>query len=237
MSSMSSMSDETTDVTVEVEVERHRASGGGEWTRIILNRPEVLNSVNRSMALSLLSALDDAASDSSVRAVMLSARGRGFCAGQDLSDVSPDEDLGAVLRERYIPCVRLMRTMDKPTIAVVNGVAAGAGANLALSADVVLASDRASFSQAFARIGLIPDAGGTWFLPRLVGSARALGLSLTAESLSAERAESWGLIWRCVPDDELESESVSLAERFADGPDVRLRTCQAGAWRVVRTRL
>jgi 2-(1,2-epoxy-1,2-dihydrophenyl)acetyl-CoA isomerase len=161
--------------------------------------------------------------DDAIRALLLTGAGRGFCAGQDLSDraVAPGADgldLGESLENRYNPLIKRLVNLPKPVICAVNGVAAGAGANIAFAADIVLAAKSARFIQSFSNIGLVPDSGGTWILPRLAGHARALGLALTGEPLSAEKAESWGLIWRVVEDDQLKSESEKLASRLAMGP-------------------
>lgn len=190
--------------------------------RITLNRPERLNSFTVRMHEELARALDRAA-EPAIRAVLLTGAGRGFCAGQDLADraVAPGGeavDLGRSVELYYAPLIRRLATLPKPVVCAVNGVAAGAGANIALACDVVIAARSASFIQSFANIGLIPDSGGTWVLPRLVGQARALGLALTGEKLSAERAESWGMIWRCVDDDALMPEAEALAAKFAGGP-------------------
>ena len=167
--------------------------------QLTLNRPDKLNSFNRAMHLALRAGFEQAHADQSVRAVLLTGAGRGFCAGQDLGDRDPAKqsgppDLGATLNDFYNPLVRLIRTVPKPVICAVNGVAAGAGANVALACDIVLAAKSARFIQAFAKIGLIPDAGGSWSLTRLLGEARAKALALTAEPLSAEMAAQWGLI-------------------------------------------
>ena len=190
--------------------------------RITLNRPDRLNSFTSAMQEELALALEAAAGDD-VRAVLLTGAGRGFCAGQDLADraVAPGSssvDLGASVERYYAPLIRTLTSLPKPIVCAVNGVAAGAGANIALACDVVIAGRSAKFIQSFANIGLIPDSGGTWILPRLAGQARALGLALTGEPLSAEKAESWGLIWKCVDDDQLMAEAGALAERFAHGP-------------------
>ena len=191
--------------------------------RITLNRPDKLNALNPEMHKLLRQALERAAEEREVRALLLGGAGRGFCAGQDLSerDVSPGAapiDLSVSLGSYYNPLVRRLRELPKPVVCAVNGVAAGAGANLALACDIVLAARSASFVQSFARIGLVPDAGGTWILPRLVGSARAMGLALLGEKLSAEQAGEWGLIWKVVDDAKLAEESLSLAKALADGP-------------------
>lgn len=191
--------------------------------RLVLNRPERLNSFTVQMHDEVAHALEQAESDPVIRAVLLTGAGRGFCAGQDLSDraVAPGEkpvDLGDSVERYYAPLIKRLTKMEKPVVCAVNGVAAGAGANIALACDIVLAARSAKFIQSFANIGLIPDSGGTWVLPRLVGQARALGLAMTGEALSAEKAESWGMIWKCVDDDVLESESMALARKFASGP-------------------
>lgn len=191
--------------------------------RITLNRPERLNAFNVDMHAALLKAFEAARDDPHCRVVVLTGSGRAFSAGQDLSDraVSPggqSRDLGESLEKRYNPLIRLIRSMTKPVIAAVNGTAAGAGANIALACDIVIAAKSASFLQAFARIGLIPDSGGTFFLPRLVGAARAKGLALLAEPIGAERAAEWGLIWKAVDDNEFNHEIDALARRFAEAP-------------------
>ncbi len=190
---------------------------------ITLNRPDKLNSFTKAMGESFLGALQKAGADPTVRAVLITGAGRGFCAGQDLGDraVAPGDeapDLGESLENRYNPAVRLIRAMPKPVIVAVNGVAAGAGANLALTGDLVLAARSARFIQSFARIGLLPDSGGTYFLPRRVGMARAMGLALLAEPISAEDAASWGLIWQVVDDDALLETATALGRALAAGP-------------------
>jgi 2-(1,2-epoxy-1,2-dihydrophenyl)acetyl-CoA isomerase len=182
------------------------------YRQITLNRPERLNALTVEMAAALNAALDEAAADKSCRALLLTGAGRGFCAGQDLTEIvgASPADLGRLL-EHYHPLILKIRALPIPVVAAVNGVAAGAGANLALACDIVLAARSASFVEAFARIGLIPDCGGTWFLPRLVGSARAM----LAEPLSAETAAEWGLIWRMVEDERLIEEAEALAARLA----------------------
>ena len=210
----------------------------GAVARITLNRPERLNSFTGEMHGALATVLDEVERDEAVRAVMLTGAGRGFCAGQDLADraIAPGGaavDLGDSVERFYAPLVRRLTALAKPVVCAVNGVAAGAGANIALACDIVVAARSAKFIQSFAGIGLIPDSGGTWILPRLVGQARALGLALTGEPLSAERAEQWGLIWRCVDDDGLASESAALAARLAAGPTRGLAETKRlvrGAW-------
>jgi len=189
---------------------------------ITLNRPERLNSFNPEMHGALASAMD-AVSASESRALLLTGAGRGFCAGQDLSDrnVKPGAeapDLSVSLEKFYNPLVRRIRTLRMPVVCAVNGVAAGAGANIALACDIVLAARSASFIQAFCKLGLVPDSGGTWFLPRLVGSARAAGLTMLGEKVSAEQAETWGLIWKCVDDDRLRDDALALVRDLAKQP-------------------
>lgn len=195
------------------------ASEGG-IARLVLNRPERLNSFTVEMHEEVADALMNLGD---ARVLVLTGAGRGFCAGQDLNDraVSPGGeavDLGESVEKRYNPLIRTLVSLPLPVIARVNGVAAGAGANIALACDIVIAGHSARFIQSFASIGLIPDSGGTWVLPRLVGQARALGLALTAEPLPAEKAAEWGLIWKAVPDDALDAEVDGLAARFATAP-------------------
>ncbi|HEY6135828.1 MAG TPA: enoyl-CoA hydratase-related protein [Rubrivivax sp.] len=191
---------------------------------ITLNRPAALNSFTAEMHSLLLPALDAAAGDAGVRAVLLTGAGRGFCAGQDLNDpaMAAGADVGDVIERFYRPLATRVRTMPVPLIAAVNGVAAGAGANFALCCDFVLAARSASFIQAFGKIGLVPDCGGSWLLPRLVGRARAIGLAMTGDKLAAEEAERFGLIWRCVDDAVLMSEAMALAQRLAAMPSKAL---------------
>ena len=189
---------------------------------LVLNRPQALNSFTRAMHAQLLPALDAAAGDESVRCLVITGAGRGFCAGQDLNDASPDVDVGDLVERLYKPLALRIRSMPVPVIAAVNGVAAGAGANFALGCDIVLAARSASFIQAFSKIALVPDCGGTWLLPRLVGRAQALGLAMTGDKLSAEAAERIGLIWRCVDDAALMDEALALASRLAAMPTAAL---------------
>ncbi len=193
---------------------------------VTLNRPQRLNAFNEAMLGALDAAIDEAVADESCRALILTGAGRGFCAGQDLADRVPQpgqkRDTGAGLDKVYNPLVRKLRALPFPVVAAVNGVAAGAGCNIALNCDIVLAARSARFLQAFAKIGLIPDCGGTWLLPRLVGAARARGLALLAEPLSAEQAESWGLIWKAVDDGDLLSEAEKLGAHFAQAPTAAL---------------
>src|SRR5688572_17919041 len=187
--------------------------------RLTLNRPDRLNSFTVQMHEEVADALSNLGD---ARCLVLTGTGRGFCAGQDLNDraVAPGEavDLGESVEQRYNPLIRKLVALPMPVIARVNGVAAGAGANIALACDIVIAARSAKFIQSFAAIGLIPDSGGTWVLPRLVGQARALGLALTGELLPADKAEQWGLIWKAVDDDKLDEEVDALASRFAAGP-------------------
>lgn len=189
--------------------------------RLTLNRPDKLNAFNDEMHEALRACIDRAARDGAVRAVLLTGSGRGFCAGQDLGVRDPRHgtpDLGHSLDTFYNPLIRSLRGLEKPVVCAVNGVAAGAGANIALACDITLAARSARFIQSFARIGLVPDSGGTWSIARLVGEARAKALALTAEPLSAETAVAWGLIWRVVDDDQLVAEATTLAAGLAAGP-------------------
>ena len=199
-----------------------RYENKGDWAEITLNRPDRLNAFNDEMHAALAAALQGAA-EQNMRAVLLSGAGRGFCAGQDLGDRDPAKmdtppDLGRTVREFYAPLVRRIRALPCPVICAVNGVAAGAGANLALACDIVLAAHSARFIQSFARVGLIPDTGGSWHLPHLIGEARAKGLAFTAAPLPAQKAEDWGLIWKALPDDALMPEARNMAATFANGP-------------------
>ncbi|HEX8757477.1 MAG TPA: 2-(1,2-epoxy-1,2-dihydrophenyl)acetyl-CoA isomerase PaaG [Steroidobacteraceae bacterium] len=201
--------------------------------RLTLNRPDRLNSFNTAMHAEVQDALAAMQRDDSARVLVLTGSGRGFCAGQDLSDrvVAPSgtpPDLGPSIERGYKPLILALRRLPLPVIAAVNGVAAGAGANIALACDLVIAARSAAFIQAFSKIGLVPDSGGTWLLPRLVGHARAMGLALLGEKLPAEQAAQWGLIWRCVDDGQLAAEVDSLARQLAAAPTRGLaRTKQA----------
>jgi 2-(1,2-epoxy-1,2-dihydrophenyl)acetyl-CoA isomerase len=190
---------------------------------LTLARPERLNSFTVQMHGEAQQALARVRADTSVRCLVLTGAGRGFCAGQDLADRAVDPsaeavDLGDSIERFYKPLILALRQLPMPTIAAVNGVAAGAGANIALACDLVFAARSASFIQSFSKIGLVPDCGGTWWLPRLVGPARAMGLALTGERLSAEQAEAWGLIWKCVDDEALMPVVTALARQLAAGP-------------------
>jgi 2-(1,2-epoxy-1,2-dihydrophenyl)acetyl-CoA isomerase len=212
-------------------------SDEGPVRTLTLNRPQSLNSFTTAMHAGLLAALEAAAADAGVRCVVVTGAGRAFCAGQDLSDpaVAPDltpgakqPDIGALIERCYLPLALRIRSMPVPVVAAVNGVAAGAGANFALGCDIVLAARSASFIQAFAKIALVPDCGGTWLLPRLVGRARALGLAMLGDKLGAEEAERIGLIWRCVDDAIFEPEVATLGARLAAMPVAALaRTREA----------
>ena len=202
--------------------------------RLTLNRPDRLNSFTVQMHEEVADALGRV---DGARVLVLTGAGRGFCAGQDLGDraVAPGKsvDLGESVEQRYNPLIRKLVALPMPVIARVNGVAAGAGANIALACDIVIAARSAKFIQSFAAIGLIPDSGGTWVLPRLVGQARALGLALTGEALPAEKAEQWGLIWKAVDDQKLDAEVDALAQRFAAGPTrglARIKTMIRESW-------
>ncbi|MEM9602968.1 MAG: 2-(1,2-epoxy-1,2-dihydrophenyl)acetyl-CoA isomerase PaaG [Pseudomonadota bacterium] len=194
--------------------------------RLVLNRPAQLNAFNERMHNELADALIDIQSDDTVRCLLITGSGRGFCAGQDLGAVDIDSpepiDLGAALEKHYNPLVNRITGMNIPVVAAVNGVAAGAGANFALCCDIVIAARSASFIQAFSKVGLVPDCSGTWFLPRLLGPARALGLALTGDKLDAETAADWGLIYQVVDDDALVATTEQLAERLAAGPTAAL---------------
>jgi 2-(1,2-epoxy-1,2-dihydrophenyl)acetyl-CoA isomerase len=196
-------------------------SGGA--ARLTLNRPDRLNSFTVQMHQEVADALSKVEADPSVRALLLTGAGRGFCAGQDLSDraVAPGGeavDLGDSVERFYNPLVRRLVALPMPVVCAVNGVAAGAGTNIALACDIVLAARGAKFIESFANIGLIPDSGGSWILPRLAGQARALGMALTGQPIGAEQAEAWGLIWKCVDDDKLMDEANALVAKFAAGP-------------------
>jgi 2-(1,2-epoxy-1,2-dihydrophenyl)acetyl-CoA isomerase len=193
---------------------------------LTLNRPQRLNAFNEDMHRALAAAIVEAEADSNCRALLLTGAGRAFSSGQDLNDrITPAGDVivpGEALEKYYNPLVRKLRSLRFPVVAAVNGIAVGAACNIALACDIVLAARSAAFLQAFARIGLVPDAGGTWLLPRLVGQARARGLALLAEPLSAEKAEAWGLIWRAVDDDALMPEAEKLCAQFASAPTIGL---------------
>ena len=197
----------------------------GGIAKVTLNRPDKLNSFNIEMHEELREVLNAVEADQDLRVLMLTGAGRGFCAGQDLADraVSAGEiDLGTSIENYYAPLVRRLRRLPLPVIAGVNGVAAGAGANLAFACDIVIAAKSASFIESFCKLGLIPDTGGTYFLPRLVGTARAMGMALLGEKISAQQAADWGLIWKCVDDAEFQETVNKMAMQFAAAPTLGL---------------
>lgn len=208
------------------------ASSGGV-ARITLNRPDKLNSFNVAMHEALRDAVAGVAADARARVLLLTGAGRAFCAGQDLGDRSVAAggarvDLGATVATYYAPLVQSLRALALPVVCAVNGVAAGAGANVALACDLVIAKRSARFIEPFAKLGLIPDTGGTYFLPRLLGTARAMGVAMTAATLTAEQAADWGLIWKCVDDDAFDAEVETLVHQLAAAPTRGLaRTKQA----------
>ncbi len=187
---------------------------------LTLNRPTVFNSFNREMAMQLQRALDDAEKNDDVRAIVLTGEGKAFCAGQDLAEAMDPEgpELQTIVRDHYNPIIERIRNIEKPVIAAVNGVAAGAGANIALACDITIAKKSASFIQAFSKIGLIPDSGGTFFLPRIIGSQKALALMMTGDKISAEQADQMNMIYKAVDDDQFESEVRNFAETIAAMP-------------------
>ena len=202
--------------------------------RLTFNRPDRLNSFTTAMHDEVRRALDDL-DRNGARVLVITGEGRGFCAGQDLGDraVAPGAapvDLGDSIERYYAPLIRRLRELPMPVIAAVNGVAAGAGANIALACDLVIAARSASFVQAFCKIGLIPDSGGTWMLPRLVGGARALGLAMLGDKLPAAQAAEWGLIWRCVEDAELAEQTDMLARQLAAAPTLALARTKQAIW-------
>ena len=201
-------------IRLEIDTAAHVA-------KVTLDRPDKLNSFTRAMHQELSSALDEAV-EAGVRAIVLTGAGRGFCAGQDLADLNfepgASTDLGALIDEHFNPLVRRLQALPLPVIAAVNGIAAGAGANLAFACDIAIAARSSSFAQSFIKIGLVPDSGGTAFLPQRAGMARALGLAITGEKISAELAERWGLIWQVVDDAELLPCATQLAAHLAQQP-------------------
>ena len=188
--------------------------------RIVLNRPEVYNSFNQSMAFSLQKELDFCENNPEVRAIVISGSGKAFCAGQDLAEITDPNgpELDSIVREHFNPIILKIRSIEKPVIAGVNGVAAGAGANIALACDITIAKKSASFIQAFSKIGLIPDSGGTYFLPRIIGAQKALSLMMTGDKISAEDAEKLNMIYSCVHDDEFENSILEFSEKLAEMP-------------------
>lgn len=206
------------------------------WRKLTLNRPDRLNALNADVHAALQAAFAEAAADAGCRAVLLTGAGRAFCAGQDLAEVvggGEKTDLGEWIEQRYNRLVRLIRSAPQPVVCAVNGIAAGAGANIALACDIVVAARSATFGQAFVKIGLIPDSGGTFFLPRLVGEARARALAMLGDPISAEQAEAWGMIWKCADDDALPAEAEALTARLAAMPTVAIALMKrafAAAW-------
>ncbi|WP_438394452.1 2-(1,2-epoxy-1,2-dihydrophenyl)acetyl-CoA isomerase PaaG [Caballeronia sp. DA-9] len=208
------MSDHNNSIVIDIDDNTHVAT-------LTLNRPEKLNSFTRTMHEALSRALDEI-EGSHARALVITGAGRGFCAGQDLADLdfTPGAmtNLGALIDQHFNPLVRRLQASRLPVIAAVNGTAAGAGANLAMACDLIVAARSASFVQAFVKIGLVPDSGGTWLLPRRVGEARAMGLALTGDKLGAEQAHAWGLVWKVVDDADLPSAAQALAAQLAQQP-------------------
>lgn len=205
---------------MEPQVRVERQAG---WHKLVLNRPDKLNAVNEAMLIALLHALDAAEADTSCRAVLLTGNGRGFCSGQELSaSVMPGPDgppdLQRLAASYHHRVVQRIRALPVPVVCAVNGIAAGAGASFALACDIVLAARSAQFILAFVRIGLVPDSGASFFLPRLIGEARARALAMLGEPIGAAQAEAWGMIWKCVEDDALTAEAAALAARLAAGP-------------------
>lgn len=196
--------------------------GANGVATVTLNRPDVLNSFNRPMARELVNVIEQIAADPELRAVILTGAGRGFCAGQDLAEAAPKEgvmpDLGDIVRVNYNPLIRAIRKLEKPVVCAVNGVAAGAGANIAFACDIVLASTAATFIQSFAKIGVIPDSGGTFLLPRIVGLQRANAMTMLAEKMSAEQAREWGLVYKVTESDALLSTATEIAWTLAALP-------------------
>jgi 2-(1,2-epoxy-1,2-dihydrophenyl)acetyl-CoA isomerase len=209
----------------------------GSHLRIVLNRPDRLNALTADVHAGLRAALAAAEQDEACRAVLLTGAGRAFCAGQDLAEAASlsgqRADLEQMIERDYNPLIRRIRALPKPIVCAVNGIAAGAGANLALACDIVVAARSASFSQAFIHIGLVPDSGGTFFLPRLVGEARARALAMLGDRIAAEQAAAWGMIWQCVDDERLAAEAEALASRLAALPTAAIglmkRAFDAGA--------
>ncbi len=187
--------------------------------KISLNRPDVLNSFNRPMAKEMQHALDECISEKNIRAVYITGEGRAFCAGQDLAEaISPEIKISEIVRETYNPIIQKIRSIEKPVVCAVNGVAAGAGANIAFCCDITFAAESAFFIQSFANIGLIPDSAGTFFLPRLAGLQRATAMAMLAEKIKAQQAMEFGLIWKVFPDDKLQEEAFSIAKKLAQMP-------------------
>lgn len=192
----------------------------GNVLKLTLNRPDKFNSFNREMALALQAALDKAATDSAIRAVYLTGEGKAFCAGQDLAEVVDPNGVGLekIVTEHYNPIIEKIRNIEKPVICAVNGVAAGAGANIALACDIVIAGNSVAFIQAFSKIGLIPDSGGTFFLPRLIGFGKASALMMLGDKISASDAENMGMIYKVIEDDKLQEDALTVAKTLANLP-------------------
>jgi 2-(1,2-epoxy-1,2-dihydrophenyl)acetyl-CoA isomerase len=198
--------------------------------RVTLNRPDKLNSFTAAMHEELQNVFTAVESDNRIRVLTITGAGRAFCAGQDLSDPIPDGDLGHPVRTYYSPLVRRIRKLPIPVIAMVNGVAAGAGANIAFACDLVIAAKSASFIQSFAKLGLIPDTGGTWILPRVAGTPRALGLALLGDKLPAQQAADWGLIWKCVEDDALAPTVHTIEQQLVNSGPLGLAKTKEAIW-------
>lgn len=197
----------------------------GAVATVALNRPETLNALTDGLLMELTQAIKEVEKSPSVRVLVLTGRGRGFCSGQDLKsfgDGSEKRDIGAHLDHYYHPLIRKLSGLEKPTIAMINGVVAGAGMSLALACDMRIAAEGSRFSQAFVRIGLVPDSGSTYFLPRLIGVSRALEMAMTGDMIDGDTARDWGLVNRLVPPDRLEEETYGLARRLAEGPPIAL---------------
>jgi len=223
-----------------MEFETIHFERGNGIARLILNRPEKLNAFNVLMHREVAAALDAVEADESLRALLLAARGRGFCAGQDLSERNVDGgplDLGETTRTYYNPLVKRLVSLKIPTLCAVGGVAAGAGVNLALACDIVVARVSAKFVQAFSSIGLVPDAGGSYWLPRMIGQARALGFTLLGHSLSARQAETWGLIWKAIDDDHFKEEVEALLAQLAGAPTRGLNAAKSAIRAAARNTL
>jgi 2-(1,2-epoxy-1,2-dihydrophenyl)acetyl-CoA isomerase len=213
---------------------------GNGIARLVLNRPEKLNAFNVLMHREVAAALDAVEADESLRVLLLAGRGRGFCAGQDLSERNVDGaplDLGETTRTYYNPLVKRLVSLEIPTLCAVGGVAAGAGVNLALACDIVVARAGAKFVQAFSGIGLVPDAGGSYWLPRMIGEARALGFTLLGHSLSARQAEAWGLIWKAIDDDDFDGEVEALLTQLAGAPTRGLNAAKSAIRAAARNTL
>lgn len=221
---------------MEATIITHTAQG---VKHIQLNRPAVFNSFNKEMALLFQAEMDEAASNDEVRCVLISGEGKAFCAGQDLAEIMDPEgpELKSIVRDHYNPIIQQITALPKPVVAAVNGVAAGAGANIALACDVVVAKKSAAFIQAFSKIGLIPDSGGTFFLPRLIGFQKALAITMLGDKIGAEEAERMGMIYRVLEDDTFEEEAKSLAEKLASMPTKGLALTKAAYHKTLNANL